>query len=339
PVKFTVLFEDDEMRPDVALTKVQTLAAKGVKVMVGFSSSGEIRGSSTYIDQNKIVAISGSSTAPRSSIGKRYDEGSYIIRVLPNCEYEGRALAKAFIDMGFKKAAIITTKNVYSEAIEKSFIENFKKLGGEIILQLSYEEGTKTFASEISMLESAMTKYSKDEVALLANMWEDVAILLQQVHQRNSPLLNYVWFGTDCFAQSTVIINEAGEQAARVKLISVLFEAPHTEVYYKFVEKFKARTGQMPDIYAMGQYDATWIAALSILTAGKYDPDAIRAVIPYVCAHYYGVIGNPTLLPSGDAAMMDVAFYAVKIVDGKPSWVDVGIYSSATDVLTWTVTP
>ncbi|RSN67227.1 amino acid ABC transporter substrate-binding protein, partial [Candidatus Korarchaeum cryptofilum] len=339
PTKFTFLFEDTEQKPDVSLAKVQSLAAKGVKVFVGFSSSGEIRGPSAYLDTNKLIAISGSSTAPRGTIGKRFDEGSYIFRVLPTCEYEGRALAKAFIDMGFKKAAIITTKDAYSEAIEKSFIENFQKLGGEVVAKVSYQYGVKTYAAEMSTLEDALTKYSNKEAALLANMWEDVALFLQEAKARNSPLLNYVWFGTDCFAQSTIIINEAGDIAAKVKLISVLFEAPHTQVYYNFVEKFKKRTGQMPDIYAMAQYDAAWIAALSILAAGSLDTDKIREVIPVVCSHYYGVIGNPALLPTGDAAIMDVAFYSVKIVDGKPTWVSVGIFNSALGTLTWTQAP
>ena len=339
PVKFTFLFEDTEQKPDVSLAKVQSLAAKGVKVFVGFSSSSEIRGPSAYIDSNKLIAISGSSTAPRSTIGKRFDEGSYIFRVLPTCEYEGRALAKAFIDMGFKKAAIITTKDAYSLAIESSFIENFQKLGGEVVAKVSYEYGIKTYAAEMSVLEDALTKYSNKEAALLANMWEDVALFLQEAQARNSPLLNYVWFGTDCFAQSTTIINEAGNIAAKVKLISVLFEAPHTQVYYNFVEKFKNRTGQMPDIYAMAQYDAAWIAALSILTAGSLDTSKIREVIPIVCSHYYGVIGNPALLPSGDAAIMDVGYYDVKIVNGKPTWVSVGTFNSALDTLSWTTTP
>ncbi|MEL9914714.1 MAG: ABC transporter substrate-binding protein, partial [Thermoplasmatales archaeon] len=339
PVKFTFLFEDTEQKADVSLAKVQSLAAKGVKVFVGFSSSSEIRGPSAYLDTNKLIAISGSSTAPRGTIGKRWDEGSYIFRVLPTCEFEGRALAKAFIELGFKKAAIITTKDAYSEAIEKSFIKNFQELGGEIVKTISYEYGVKTFAAEISVLEDALTKYSNNEAALLANMWEDVALFLQEVQARNSPLLNYVWFGTDCFAQSTIIIQEAGQTAAKVKLISVLFEAPHTEVYYNFVEKFKRRTGQMPDIYAMAQYDAAWIAALSILTAGSLDTDKIREIVPVICSHYYGVTGNPTLLPTGDAAIMDVAFYKVSVIDGKPTWVDVGIYNSALDKLSWTTTP
>ncbi|MEM3930012.1 MAG: ABC transporter substrate-binding protein, partial [Candidatus Korarchaeum sp.] len=99
PVKFTFLFEDTEQKADVSLAKVQSLAAKGVKVFVGFSSSSEIRGPSAYLDTNKLIAISGSSTAPRGTIGKRWDEGSYIFRVLPTCEFEGRALAKAFIEL------------------------------------------------------------------------------------------------------------------------------------------------------------------------------------------------------------------------------------------------
>jgi len=339
PVKFTFLFEDTEQKADVSLAKVQSLVAKGVKVLVGFSTSTEVRGASAYVDANKILTFCGSSVAPRSTIGKRFDEGSYIIRLQPTCEYEGLALAKAFINLGFKKVAIITTKDAYTEALEKAFTEEFERLGGEVVGRVSYAYGVKTFGPEISMLESALAKYSNKEAALFSNMWEDVVLLLQEAQARNSSLLNYVWFGNDDYAGSTIIISEAGNIASKVKLLSVQFEAPHTEVYYNFVEKFKNRTGQMPDIYAMTQYDAAWMAALTILTAGTLNTTKLREVAPIVYNHYFGVTGNHQLLPTGDAAAMDVAYWEVKIVDGKPTWVNVGIFNSALSELTWMAPP
>ncbi|MEM3833297.1 MAG: ABC transporter substrate-binding protein [Thermoprotei archaeon] len=335
PVKFTFLIEDTETKPDVALSKVQALAAKGVKVLVGGLTSGELRGISAYVDANKIVTLSSASTADRGSIGKGFDEGSYIIRTLPSCEAEGVAMTKAILSMGYKKIAIITAKVTYSEAIERAFISEFEKAGGKVVYKISYEEGTKTFTTELSLLEAEMTKYSKDEIALFANMWEDVALFLQQAEGRKSPLLEYTWFGPDTYAYSTVVLNEAGTIASKVKLISVNFEAPVTEQYLKFVEVYKNKVGETPDIYAVGAYDNAWIAALSILAAGKYDGEAIRSVVPYVANHFYGALGNPALLPNGDREIMDQAFYAIKIVAGKPEWVRVALYESATGKLTW----
>jgi branched-chain amino acid transport system substrate-binding protein len=335
PVKFTFLIEDTETKPDVALSKVQAFAAKGVKVLVGGFTSGELRGIGAYVESNKIVTLASASTADRKSIGKGFDEGSYIIRTLPSCEAEGVAMTKAILNMGYKKIAIITAKVTYSEAIERAFISEFEKAGGEVVYKISYEEGTKTFTSELSLLEAEMAKYAKDEVALFANMWEDVALFLQQAEGRNSPLLGYTWFGPDTYAYSTVVLNEAGTIAAKVKLISVNFEAPVTERYLKFVEAFKNKVGETPDIYAIGAYDNAWIAVLSILAAGKYDGEAIRAVVPYVANHFYGVLGNPALLPNGDRENMDQAFYAIKIVAGKPDWVRVALYESVTGKLTW----
>jgi branched-chain amino acid transport system substrate-binding protein len=335
PVTFTFLIEDTETKPDVALSKVQALAAKGVKVLAGGFTSGELRGIGAYVEANKIVTLASASTADRKSIGKGFDEGSYIIRTLPSCEAEGVAMTKAILDMGYNKIAIITAKVTYSEAIEKAFISEFEKAGGEVVYEISYEEGTKTFTSELSLLEAEMTKYTKDEIALFANMWEDVALFLQQAEGRNSPLLEYTWFGPDTYAYSTVVLDEAGTIAAKVKLISVNFEAPATERYLKFVEVFKGRVGEIPDIYAVGAYDNAWIAVLSILSAGKYDGEAIRAVIPYVANHFYGALGNPALLPNGDRETMDQGFYAIKIVAGKPDWVRVALYESGTGKLTW----
>jgi len=335
PVKFTFLVEDTETKPDVALAKAQTLAAKGVKVLAGGFTSGELRGISSYVDSNKIVAIASASTASRKSVGKGVDEGSYIFRMLPSCEAEGVALTKAIVDMGYKNIVIITAKVTYSEAIADSFIKEFEKAGGKVAAHITYVEGTKDFTAELEALEKAMSGYKPNEVVLFANMWEDVALFLVQAEKRNSPLLQYTWFGPDTFAYSTVVVTDAGPQAAKVKLISVNYEPPPTERYFEFVDVFKKKVGETPDIYAVGAYDNAWIAVLSILAAGKYDGEAIRAVLPYVAAHYYGALGNPVLMPNGDREIMDQGFYAVKIVDGKPDWARVAFYDSVTGTLRW----
>jgi len=58
-----LLVEDTASRPDVALEKLKTLAAKGVKVVVGSASSGEARNIMGYADANNILILSGMSTA------------------------------------------------------------------------------------------------------------------------------------------------------------------------------------------------------------------------------------------------------------------------------------
>jgi branched-chain amino acid transport system substrate-binding protein len=74
---------------------------------------------------------------------------------------------------------------------------------------------------------------------------------------------------------------------------------------------------------------------LSILAAGKYDGPAIRAVLPFVADRYFGASGNTVLKPNGDRANMDQEFYAIEMVNGTATWVDVAHYNAATNQFTW----
>jgi branched-chain amino acid transport system substrate-binding protein len=95
----------------------------------------------------------------------------------------------------------------------------------------------------------------------------------------------------------------------------------------------QAAIGQQPDIYALATYDAAWIAALSILSAGRYDSDAIRAALPTVAAKYWGATGNTELNSSGDRVTMDMEFWAVV----NSTWERVATYSSVNQQVTWIV--
>ena len=91
--------------------------------------------------------------------------------------------------------------------------------------------------------------------------------------------------------------------------------------------------GQEPDVYALATYDAAWLAALSILNAGKYDADAAKAALPTVAASYWGATGNIELNEKGDRLMMDMEFWAV--VQGQ--WQRVASSSSQTQQVSWLI--
>lgn len=335
PVTFRPYYEDTEHKPDVALAKVQSLAARGIKVIVGGMPSTDVKAIAGYVDSNKIVVISGSSVAPRAVVAP---PGGYIFRTLPTCEYEAEALVAAFLDKGYKYVASLVTKDAYSLAIQDAFEERFKAVGGTILARIEYSPGTTEFSAELEALEKAVSpavSQHPGEVVILANVWEEVTLILSQANARGSITLNLPWYSTDCLALSTVVIKDAGALAARVGLPSVLFDAPYSDKYADLIQKGKARIGEELDIYALATYDSTWIAVLSILAAGKYDGEAIKAVVPYVAKNYFGATGNTVLRPDGDREAMNLALWAVLEEDGKYKWKKIALYDSMTKVITW----
>jgi branched-chain amino acid transport system substrate-binding protein len=331
PTTFKFLIEDYETKPDVALQRIQSLYSRGVKVVIGGMTSGAMKAIDSYADTNKILVIDGTSTAARASVAP---PGDYEFRVVPAAEAEGTALASALKNKGYMNVAMVSAEDTYSLSIRDSFKTAYAAAGGKLAADITYAyPGTTDFTVVLNTLEQQVASLlsAKQNVAIFANMWEDVAVMLNQANSRNSPVLSLTWFGPDTLSQDTVIIKDAGPVATKVKLISVQLMAPLTSKHQALNAAVQSSLGQEPDIYALATYDAAWVAALSILNAGKYDTDAIKAAIPTVAATYWGATGNTELNASGDRVTMDMEFWAV--VQGQ--WQRVATYSSVDKTVSW----
>ncbi|HWQ16514.1 MAG TPA: ABC transporter substrate-binding protein [Sulfolobales archaeon] len=83
PITFRLLIEDSATDPTVALAKTQALYARGVRAIVGFASSPEVRAVKSYIDGNKIVICSYGSVASDLALP------DYAFRLVPPDIYGG----------------------------------------------------------------------------------------------------------------------------------------------------------------------------------------------------------------------------------------------------------
>jgi len=331
PTTFKFYYEDYETKPDVALQRIQSLYARGIKVVIGGMTSGAMKSIDSYADTNKILVIDGTSTAARASVAP---PGDYEIRVVPAAEAEGDALAAALKNKGYMNVAMVSAEDTYSLSIRDSFKTRYAAAGGNLVTDITYAyPATTDFTVVLNTLEQQVAPLlsAHQSVAIFANMWEDVAVLLNQANSRNSPLLSLTWFGPDTLSQDTVIIHDAGPVATKVKLISVQLMAPLTTKHLALNKAVQSAIGQEPDIYALATYDAAWVAALSILNAGKYDSDAIKAALPTVAASYWGATGNTELNSSGDRVTMDMEFWAVV----QSQWQRVATYSSVDKQVSW----
>lgn len=334
PVTFKFYYEDTETKADIALQKVETLAARGVKVVTGLLCSSDIQAVKGYADANKIVVIT-----PFSTVAELGVAGDYIFRLIPHDELEGIALAKLLYDLGFRHVAILQRKDPCDISIAHMFRDEFQELGGEVLEYVEYEPGTSEFTSELSSLEAAIgpaiDQYGADKVAIQTLTWEDLAMVLTQAKARNSITLSVRWFGGDAVALSTTILEDAGDVAAQTQLLAGFYLAPDSPKKSRLVEYVKSKIGEEPDIYSLITYDCMWVAALSILQAGVNDGETIQKVVPCVADNYFGVSGWTELDETGDRTGLDIIFYQVKPMDAEYQWVVVAKYSAATGSITW----
>jgi len=328
-----VLVEDTETDPAVCLTKLQSLAARGVKAVVGPLSSGEIRNIKGYADTNHIVIISQSSTATDLSI-----PGDFVFRLVTDDNPQGRVLGKAFWEKGIEAAFLVYRADTYGDGLARVFNQTFTSLGGKVIDAVRYNYAATDFSVELNALnpkvQQAIQQYGADKVAIELISFEEAAQILLQAKDYPA-LLSVKWFGCDGGAMSSRITAQAGAQATQVQLLSTIFSSAHSAKWASVRDRMIANMSEEPDEYSYIAYDCTWVIALSILASNNYDGQAIKAALPSVANAYFGASGWTQLNAAGDRAGGDYAIYAVVKKGAVYDWDRAGTYFFASDTISW----
>lgn len=88
-VRVRLIVKDTKTDPTVALEKLQSLAGKGIKVVIGPQSSAEVETVKAYADENGILLVSPSSVAPSLAI-----PGDNVFRFCPDATHQAEAVAR-----------------------------------------------------------------------------------------------------------------------------------------------------------------------------------------------------------------------------------------------------
>jgi branched-chain amino acid transport system substrate-binding protein len=337
-VKFATITEDTGLNAATALTDLQTLAADGVQVVVGPLSSGEASNILQYADTNHIVLISPSSTAISLAI-----PNDYLYRFVPNDAAQSFAIARALVSQNIKDIIVVNQQSVYGTGLANATMNRFVALGGHTEAEVQYSPSATDFTATLTTAQNeyqaATAKYGASSVAVVAIGYQEVANMLIQAKSSFPGILKATWYGSDGEAQNPDFTNSTSAAApvtAQVKLISTIGESPAASAKTNaFVAEFNATAHETPDSYAINAYDATWVAALTILATGQNNGQAIQKALPSIANDYFGASGWTQLQASGDEAPVGYDVYEVQTISGTTQWVLAGSYSSATDTITW----
>jgi len=331
-----VLVEDTQTKPDVALQKLQSLAARGVKLYVGPQSSGEIRQIKSYVDANKLLLVSQSSTAPDLAIS-----GDFVFRICPDDTIQGPIGPKLFKGIGVTHMIYAYRGDAWGDGLFRTSAAEARSLGINIGEEIRYAPEKKEFSAEAKALSDAVKEAMAAGVApanigvQLIAFGEAVAFLVSAADYPD--LAKVRWFGSDGTAQLAELTKEpkAAKFGADVKWVNPIFAPAFNEKYTKVTEFTKQKLGRAPDSYAYSAYDIVWLLSLTLMQVQKYDGEAMRNVFFDVASRYYGAVGWTRLNEAGDLASADYLLWVLLPKDGTFDWADVGTFSFSTGGFVW----
>jgi hypothetical protein len=103
-----LVIEDTKTDPNVAREKLMDLASKGIRIVIGPATSANVAAVKEYADENGILIVSSSSTAPSLAI-----PNDNVFRFVPDDTYQAEALAKKMWDEGTRVVIPIWRTDVF----------------------------------------------------------------------------------------------------------------------------------------------------------------------------------------------------------------------------------
>ena len=329
--------EDTQTKPDIALEKVESFAARGIKLLIGPLSSGEVRAIKGYCDANKMLAVSQSSTAPDLAI-----PDDYIFRFCPTDKLgQGPAVGRILYDDGRRYVIPITRNDAWGVGLEESAKKRFEELGGTFLEGIRYAPEAVEFTAEARDLAdkvtSAVSKYGADKICVLDISFEEVNPLFTAASEYDV-LSTVKWFGSDGTCASDAMIKDPVvlDFAVKVEYPSTIFAPTESAKWNMVRENGIEVLGREPESYSYAIYDIVWAYTLSILKVDSTNPETIKAVLPEVAQSFFGASGWIQLDEAGDRKAGDyVIWQIVEATPGTYEWKIVGKFLLATDTVEW----
>lgn len=284
-----LLVQDD--RSDAA--EAATIVTKFVTQDQVHGILGEVASSRSIaaapIAQNaKIPMLTPSSTNPEVT-----KKGDFIFRSCFIDPVQGAAIAQfAAKTLNAKRGAImVDRKNDYSTGLEKVINEVFTRLGGQMVVTQSYQEGDQDFNAQLTSI-----KASNPDVIFVPGYYGDVGLFAKQARDKgiNAPLVGGDgWDSAQLYA--------IGGAALHGSFFTNHYSPFDTDPkVVKFVTDYKTRYNATPDALAATAYDAAHIMFDAIKRANSLDGTAIRNALA-ATSNFPGVTGAVTFNANRDA--------------------------------------
>jgi branched-chain amino acid transport system substrate-binding protein len=315
---------------------------------VGPSTSADLEQVKSYADQNGILLVSPSSTAPSLTT-----PGDNIFRLVPDDTHQAQAISTKMWQDGVRAIIPIWRTDTYGNGLVAVAQKDFENLGGKVLAGVGYEPRTGDFSTSLNRINfmvwqqdlrtlsgkisEAVARYGADKVGVYLVSFDEVVPIFIQA-QSDPILFSVRWYGSDGSALNDKIVRniEAAEFAQRTGFVSPIFGVGnHTTAFKSIEDQILHNIGRAPRSYAEVVYDAFWLASLTENDLkGHSDINMLKKTFLQLANSHVGITGNTSLNQAGDRKYGDYDFWAIGASDrngdhgGNFEWKLVGRFQS-----------
>jgi branched-chain amino acid transport system substrate-binding protein len=338
-IRIGLIVEDTRTDPAVSLEKLQDLASRGVRIVIGPATSAELDELQYYASQKGIILISPSSTAPSLAV-----VGNNVYRFIPDDTYQAQAISRLMWQEGVRVIVPMWRTDIYGNELVGAVREDFEKLGGTVLSGIGYVPYTGDFSSSLnrinfiiwsqdlkslaSKVSQAVTHYGAGKVGVYLVAFDEVAPIF--IGAQNLPVLSDVkWFGSDGSVLNNKLLKnmDAALFAVKTGFVNPIYAVDNKSYKFKLIEnQIQEMIGRAHRAYAEVTYDAFWVAALTEnATLGTKDINYLKKTFVQIANSHTGITGDTSLNEAGDRKHGDYDFWAIKpSTNNNFVWTQVG---------------
>ncbi len=266
--KLDMIVADGQCNPQAAAAAAKKLVDvdKVVGIVGELCSGATIAAAEGAAIPSGTVMISPASTSPALTT---LNDKDFVFRTCPSDAFIGQTAARyLFQKRGIKVLALTYMNNDYGKGLASSFRDEFKKLGGKITADLEHNEKATSFRSELATLAKDKPPY----LFVIGYANSSGPIILKQALEGGffKKFIGSEGTRDDKVYQQIGIKNLEG-------MIHLVGGDPSSKALDMFNEEIaKVNKDFIGKPYAPHSYDATFMLALAIETAGSTDRTKVR---------------------------------------------------------------
>lgn len=285
---------DNRSEATEALNAMQKLLDDNVNFIVGPDTSSGTLVCITTADQEKIPVITPYGTNPDitvDSIDKTVHP--YVFRAAFIDTFQGKVMAN-FVTQNLhaKKAAVyVDNSSDYSKGLQKFFVEEFEKSGGEIVATEAYLQKDTDFKAALTKIKAA-----NPDVIFVPGYYQEVGMIIKQAREMGitQPIV-----GGDGW-DSAKLMEIAGADNLTNCYFGNHYSADDTsQTVQTFVANYQQAYNQKPDAPAALAYDSVMLLAKAITDAQTTDSEKVRDALAKI-KDFDGVTGKITFNENHD---------------------------------------
>jgi len=350
-----LIIEDTQTDPTISLQKLKQLEAKGIKIIIGPSTSAVLQAIGGYATENGILLISPSSTAPSANI--RGKESGYnntnIFRLVPDDIHQAQAISQRMWKDGIRVAIPFWRTDIYGNGLVNATTKYFQQLGGKVIDGIGYVPYTGDFSASLNRINfmiwdhdlrslefkinQAVPLQGLDKIGIYVVAFDEIAPILIQAQERHDVLSRVKWYGSDGSALINSVIRNTGAAmfAMKTGFPNPIYGVENdNDTRLKQIEaEMHKKLERTPRSYAYVAYDILWIASLTQDSIKKTKwpqsdrTDSFKQKFREIASTYKGITGNTTLNKVGDRRFGDYDLWAIRATNKDNfAWGRVGKY-------------